>query len=282
MKVRDPKWNFVEVPAHWAPITEFAQSVNAGSLVPAYIEPFLIKVMRQALARLDPVKHAKLRSEIEIFNLQEGQHVKAHVAYNKTLRSQYPGMEAIESEFRAEYEHFLKDKPLKFNVAYSEGFEALGSAGSNFWLGDWGPYLEGADPNVVGMWQWHLAEEFEHRTVAFDVYKALYGNGPFAYAYRVYMFIYTFRHLMKFTNRLYELLLAQDRQGMSPDALRKSIERQKAYKKWRTKVSLRRLLAVFSPFYDPRNVPLSREWEAVLKRYPEQQPRPAVVSSVQP
>src|SRR3546814_8088639 len=51
MQVRFPKWGFSTVRAHWAPNHEFAQMQNAASTVPAYIEPYLVKVMLKAQAR---------------------------------------------------------------------------------------------------------------------------------------------------------------------------------------------------------------------------------------
>ena len=36
----------------------------------------------------------------------------------------------------------------------------------------------GAEDRLRTMWQWHAAEECEHRSVAFDVYRALDGDEP--------------------------------------------------------------------------------------------------------
>lgn len=50
------------------------------------------------------------------------------------------------------------------------------------------------------MWRWHLAEEFEHRTVCSDVYYELSGLNPVAaYFYRVYGYFYAIAHLGRFT-----------------------------------------------------------------------------------
>src|SRR3546814_14746540 len=82
MQVRFPKWDFSTVRAHWAPNHEFAQMQNAASTVPAYIEPYLVKVMLKAQAAL-PAAHEKLHRELAIFIKQEMQHCKQHIAFNK-------------------------------------------------------------------------------------------------------------------------------------------------------------------------------------------------------
>src|SRR3546814_6468949 len=45
MKARFPKFDFSNISAHWTPNKEFAQRANAASLIPAYIEPYPLKVM---------------------------------------------------------------------------------------------------------------------------------------------------------------------------------------------------------------------------------------------
>ena len=37
-------------------------------------------------------------------------------------------------------------------------------------------WLEGADPTLKAMWQWHAIEEAEHKAVTFDVYRAVGGD----------------------------------------------------------------------------------------------------------
>jgi predicted metal-dependent hydrolase len=44
------------------------------------------------------------------------------------------------------------------------------------WLLSHSEIFEGTEPRLRTMWQWHAAEEAEHRCTAFDVYKALGGN----------------------------------------------------------------------------------------------------------
>jgi uncharacterized protein len=180
MKVRIPKMDFSQIPVHWAPNPEFAQSYNAFSTVPAHIEPFLVKVMIAAKKVLDP-KHAQLHREMEVFIKQEVQHCKLHLAFNKHLvDSGYAVMLPIEAEYKADYDDYLKARSLRFNIAYAEGFESMGCAAAQVFFEDLDEFLDGADDRAADLWRWHLAEEFEHREVCFQLYKALYGNSLFS------------------------------------------------------------------------------------------------------
>ncbi|VFT05286.1 Predicted metal-dependent hydrolase [Pseudomonas aeruginosa] len=113
--------------------------------MPAHIEPFLVKVMMRVKDALGD-KHQALRESIEIFNKQEVQHCKQHVAFNKMLyRSGYAGMQELEKPYKDDYAHFLATKSLRFNIAYCEGFEAMGSAAGQVFFEELEEYLEGAD-----------------------------------------------------------------------------------------------------------------------------------------
>ncbi|MDB5423255.1 MAG: hypothetical protein JWQ29_671 [Phenylobacterium sp.] len=268
MQVRFPTWDFSQVRAHWSPNREFSQMYNAASTVPAYIEPFLVKVMLQALAKLDP-KQEQLRKDLAIFIKQESQHCKHHLNFNKALREQgYEGMAEIEKAYADDYERFLKEKSLRFNCAYSEGFEAMSAIAVTSFFEEFDEFLEGADPQAADLWRWHLAEEFEHREVAHEVYHALFGKNPVsAYLYRIYGFFYAITHIRKHVARVTEYLLAKDREGMTPEEIERSKERQAAAQKVMGKRAAEHLKAILSPFYKPANRPEPRGVQDVLRRY---------------
>lgn len=267
MQVRYPQLDFSQFRPHWARVPEFAQNYNAFSTVPAHIEPFLVKVMMRVKDVLGD-RHPQLRNDIEIFNKQEVQHCKQHVAYNRLLcQGGYPAIEELDKPYKADYDRFLATKSLRFNVAYCEGFEAMGSAAGQVVFEDLDEYLEGADEASVDLWKWHLAEEFEHREVCFQAYKALYGNGLFAYLYRVWAFMYAARHIGQQTSRVLAYLLSVDRQNMTAEQLEVSLARERAVKAKVTAASKRRLLKVFSPFYDPGKMIPSPGMAQLLKRF---------------
>ena len=270
MKVRYPKLDFSNLRAHWAKEPEFAQSYNAFSTVPAHVEPFLVKVMVKAKKLLDPKKHAKLLEDIEIFNKQEIQHCKLHLAFNKKIYALgYEGMAAVEQRYKDDYERFLATKSLRFNIAYCEGFEAMGSVSAQVYFEDLAEYLDGADEDAMNLWKWHLAEEFEHRAVCFDVYEALYGRGVFAYFYRIWGFLYSLKHIGNHSQRVLEYLNGKDRQAMSEAELEASLAREKILRKKVAKATTSRLRSVFSPFYDPGKKQISPGMAEILASYPD-------------
>lgn len=267
MIVRHPGFNFANIRPHWAPVPEFAQSYNAFSTVPAHIEPFLVKVMMKVKDELGD-EHAALKEDIETFNKQEVQHCKQHVAFNKRLYEEgYPGMKDLEKPYRDDYQRFLKEKSLKFNVAYCEGFEAMGSAASQVFFEELDEFLEGADEEAMDLWKWHLAEEFEHREVAFKAFHALNGHGPIAYFKRIYGFLYAVKHIGMHTAKLANYLIEVDRENMTPEEREASEERQKRVMARIRKGSRKRLLKVFSPFYNPANMKPSPGMEPLLAKY---------------
>jgi predicted metal-dependent hydrolase len=273
MQVRFPQFDFSRFRAHWAPNPEFAQSYNAFSIVPAYIEPYLVKVMTLAKREVDPGNET-LHAEMQTFIRQEVQHCKQHVAFNKFMHSAgYEGMLPIEQAYNADYEHFLATRSLKFNLAYCEGFEAMGCMAAEVWFhGEIDEFLQGADAYAVDLWRWHLAEEFEHRTVCYDVFKRLYGRGwtkavVNGYFYRLYGLFVAMRHIRSYTSRCAGYLLSKDREGASSEDLLRSEERAKAFQQAIKKATLPRLLKVLSPFYNPRHKRMPQNMTDLLARY---------------
>ncbi len=267
MKVRHPSFNFGSIRPHWAKVPEFAQFYNAFSTVPAHIEPYLVKVMMRAKDALGD-RNPKLRQDIEIFNKQEVQHCKQHLAFNKRLYELgYAGMQELEAPYKADYARFLETKSLRFNIAYCEGFEAMGSAAGQVFFSDLDEYLEGADPEAVELWRWHLAEEFEHREVCYQAYKTLYGNGPFAYLYRVWAFMYAAKHIGMHTARVAQYLIKVDREGMTAEETQASELRAKKALSQIRKGSRKRLLKVLSPFYDPAKLQAPAGMAPLLEKY---------------
>jgi len=270
--VRYPKIDYSNVPAHWARNIAFAQDRNATSLIPTPIEPWLIRILQSAVEKLPP-GDTKLKDEVAAFIGQESQHFRQHRLFNKALVAQgYPELAEFEKRLADDLARFERTRSLKFLLAYADGFESLGAVAGALWFEHSDAFLEGADPNATALWKWHMAEEFEHRSVCFDFYHALYGRGIWnaivnGYFYRVYGFVFAMRHLNGYMKRMRDYMLDIDRQSMSEDE-KAQLERDiKEYEALHKRHTLPQLLKNFLPWYNPARKKTPRGLIEYLKRF---------------
>lgn len=254
MKVRYPKWDYAETPPHWSPYIEYVAARNAASTIPSYVEPYLVKVMVKARQVINN-RETKLDQDIVTFIKQENQHCKQHDAFNRRLHEEgYEGLKAFEEELENELEEWLETKSLRFHCAYADGFEAMGaSMGQSVFEGKLAQFeADEANPGSE-LWRWHLAEEFEHRTVCYDVYHELFvRKSPITgYFYRIYGFYFAVKHLGSYSRKVAKYILDVDRSKMTPEELEASLEREKHFKKTYGKIMIPKMLKVLSPFYNP-------------------------------
>lgn len=271
MQVRFPKIDYANVRPHWAPNHEFAHNVNASSTIPAYVEPYLIKVMQAAKTVL-PAQEEKLHREIDIFIAQEAQHFRQHNGFNRRIRDAYPAIAPHEKQLEKDYEDQLQNRSLKFNLAYCEGFESMGPPAAMMWFEKYDVFLEGADYEAVALWKWHMAEEYEHREVCYGLFRALYARslwGRFwnGWLYRAYGFVSAVRHLGAYSKAVRHVLISADRQTMDADELAQSKANAHAFGKHMKEHTLPQLLRVFSPFYNPAAKPEPRGLSDYLRRF---------------
>ncbi len=162
------------------------------SLYVAYLEPFLVKSMRRVL---DQITDDELRENVDRFARQEAQHYQQHERFNHAiLEAGYPGLQARFDELKADFDHFFNNKGDKWCIGFVEGFEAYTTQGALSALGSRVFDHPKTDQRWGDLFRWHLAEEIEHRNVAFDIYQHLYGSYPF----RVKMALIAQFHILNF------------------------------------------------------------------------------------
>ena len=263
MKARRPPFSFDGAQAFWVPeMPAYGHNLNGGSLTLPYLEPYLIKVLNQARDRLQDSRPDLVR-DIDVFSRQEANHFRAHAAYNRVLRRQYEGIEEFEAEIRTDFESFLEERSLEWNLAYCDGFESIGLISGELFLGPMAGVLETADPQVRSLWEWHLAEEIEHRNVCYDVLKALFPG----WRTRVSGFRFASRHLQSFGNRVMRHLLAQDHAAGRLSKDRRSRLRRRRVAARAAAFALPRNLWVLAPGYGPARRVEGPSVEAALARY---------------
>ena len=151
---------------------EWSHMVNGASLAMPYLEPFLIKTVTEALKQVDD---PALKADVHGFIGQEGVHYRNHRRYNEILKQTYPELAEVEAGLEADYRIFQK-RSLKWRLAYTAGFETM-TMGITEWLIRQRRLLfAGADSSVASLVLWHMVEETEHKTVAWDLYNHLYGD----------------------------------------------------------------------------------------------------------
>jgi predicted metal-dependent hydrolase len=261
MEVRNPDILFDAIPMHWAPNHEFAQRWNATSIAAPQVEPYVNRTMLLCKGKLK--KDDPLREDIDIFVKQESNHYRIHNLFNDRFRATMgESMLALEAKLKVDYRSFFKDKPLKWNAAYAAGFESSALFMAEYFFTSIDDLLENADQNAVGLFRWHLAEEYEHRSVCYDVYQKLYGG----YFLRIRATWFVFKHLGAFGQMMTSLFLERDREHMTASEREGSIMREKSNRRRFLRFVLPRMLHLLSPFYNPAKAPAPRGIPELLNR----------------
>lgn len=159
-------------PVWFAGRPEWSHMVNGASLTMPYLEPFLIRTVMEALKQTNDTK---LKADVQAFMGQEGVHFKNHRRYNEILKRRYRALAEVEAEMEADYRRFQK-KSLRWRLAYTAGFETMTMGMTEWLIDDRADLFGGADPSVASLVLWHMVEETEHKTVAYDLYMHLYGD----------------------------------------------------------------------------------------------------------
>lgn len=146
------------------------QIFNTMSMMFPIGEKYFIDSVR---AGAESVTDGEVQRTIRLFIAQEANHSHLHRRFNARLAEQglVNRVEArIAWRIRLGERFSVRDK-LAITLAYEHFTAAFGDAV----LGDAG-WLDGAPPVMRAFWEWHAAEECEHRAAAFDLYRALGGG----------------------------------------------------------------------------------------------------------
>lgn len=147
--------------------------LNALSMSFPQGEQFFIDSVRQGAAQLAPEQRDALGRDIKGFVGQEATHRHLHSKYNGHLADlgYVNGWEARIVRRSA----WLRGKDVRHCVAVTAAYEHFTAVLARWVLSH--PHVLGArDERLKTLWLWHGAEESEHRSVAFDLYRALGGD----------------------------------------------------------------------------------------------------------
>ncbi|GAA6151050.1 metal-dependent hydrolase [Pseudoteredinibacter isoporae] len=229
-----------------------AFSCSVTILAP-HIERFLIRVMRTCSQNLE---HGALRDSVIAFCGQEAKHLDNHDRLNEVLRTKLSdaGRQKLldaEAELQGDYDRFFKEKETLFNLAYAEGFESATCAIS-LWAFEHNTLRHSQKPwrDII---EWHLAEEIEHRCVAYDVYHAMGGS----YRHRLLWGCYGQWHLYRYLRLFGSIFLNE-----FPER-----EQKRNVLKQRGLSLLKKWMVTLGPSYSPEKIKLPEGLDNILSQY---------------
>lgn len=190
---RKPTFNWSRTPLHWIPGQPYeSQMWNAFHLMLPVGEFAFCRVFNQALPY---VTDARLRADVQAFIRQEAMHARAH----NSAAADYLGAHGIDVQgyldkvnpllewagnhrlFRLKVPKALQKQWLVFQVGVIAAAEHFTCVVGKYMLENEDWEKQGADASMTDLLRWHGAEEVEHRSVAYDLYRHLGGTYPTRY-----------------------------------------------------------------------------------------------------
>lgn len=158
-----------EAPRFWFDDNPFLTAMMAALSIsfPAG-ERYFIDSVRHFQAQItDP----ELQAQIRAFIGQEANHTREHLTLNEFLeRKGFPAQRLQQSVYKRLAYIQGKSSPAA-NLARTVALEHFTAIMSKGFM-DHPEFLQKMDPAMARIWAWHAIEEVEHKSVAFDVYKA--------------------------------------------------------------------------------------------------------------
>jgi predicted metal-dependent hydrolase len=159
---------------HWCAGDPFRSAFfNALSMSFPFGEQFFIDSVRDGFKELPPGQQERLRAEVQGFIGQEATHRRLHALYNAHLDKQ--GLQNKWDPRVRRRMKILEGQDVRHWLGITAANEHFTAIFADFVLHH--PEILGTqDRRLATLWLWHAAEESEHKTTAFDLYKALGGS----------------------------------------------------------------------------------------------------------
>lgn len=124
----------------------------------------------------DEVTDPVLKEQIRGFCGQEGFHTREHQRYNEALcAARGYDLAKLEAKLTGPLNIARKHLGPMERLAITVAIEHFTAVLSELIL-EKGSILDKAEPSMRALWRWHAVEEMEHKSVAFDVYRAVGGT----------------------------------------------------------------------------------------------------------
>jgi predicted metal-dependent hydrolase len=159
---------------HWNGGDAFRTALfNALSMSFPVGEQFFIDSVRAGAALLPEPQRLAMAAEIKGFIGQEATHRRVHELFNSHLARQ--GLVNHWAVRAARRIARLQGVDVRVHLGATAATEHLTAILSDYLLRLDAP-LAGAEPRLATLWRWHASEESEHRSTAFELYRALGGD----------------------------------------------------------------------------------------------------------
>ncbi len=221
--VRRMNFNFDTVPEYWmggnAGLTHFMTALSA--LFPAG-EKFFIDSVRAVRYHSMLKNNADLQKEISAFIGQEAMHTHEHVGFNASAQKFGHDVDALERhtdtviqttrKFMAKLAKPIGITQEMVDLTTTTALEHFTATIASQLLTNSHIQELMTDDTMKTMWLWHAIEENEHKAVAYDVFKGVFGKGLRAYALRTSSLVISMLILFFIQNYFLWRLLKQDKQ----------------------------------------------------------------------
>lgn len=159
---------------HWAGGGPFRSALfDALSMSFPVGEQFFIDSVRKGLAALPPGQREAFAEEVQGFVGQEATHRRVHALFNEHL-ARHGLVNRWEPRARRRLAR-LETVDVRTWVGITAATEHFTAIFADHLLSH-PQVLAGTEERLQALWLWHASEESEHRSTAFDLYRALGGN----------------------------------------------------------------------------------------------------------
>ena len=185
---RKVRFEWQNTPVDWVPEQPFVSYfINEINMILPAGEFWFCRLYNKVLPQ---IQDEKLKQDVQAFIRQEAMHAQAHNSANKEyLRERQIDIQRNLDLMDFLFGKLLADQPMGLTIpkplAHQWDLFRLGIVATvehmTCVLGKYALYntewqKRGADPAMLDLVKWHGAEEIEHRTVAFDLYRHLGGG----------------------------------------------------------------------------------------------------------
>jgi uncharacterized protein len=121
------------------------------------------------------IANQALLDELNAFCKQEGHHTQQHLKFDRLNAALGIDIAACRERYAFALGRCRERLDPMGMLAVTVALEHFtsGLAQQHFERRD---FMKGADPNVVALWDWHAAEETEHKATCYDIYRAAGGG----------------------------------------------------------------------------------------------------------